>query len=235
MIQIRNIVNSSMAAINVFGYGENADPNSSKICIDNLRYMLNELAIRYFSYKKFECELPAKQGITLGTDRTNPLLPVSGDYPERPADINKVFYTLNGHNYPLIIKTYDEFRENRYTNIYGIADVVYIDYRYPYTTLYFYPIPQGGTIRVLGNSYIMTSDSNLNDYLPIPEEFEGAIVSNLTLRIAPYFGVTPQQDLIIRASADLKHIKEMYRMRNLERLENDLLPRSTFDYRTGDF
>lgn len=235
MIQIRNIVNSSLAAINVFGYGENADPNSAKIVLDNLKYLLDELAIRYINYKKYECVIPAKQAITLGIDKTNPLLPVSGDYPSRPANITKVIHTIDGANYDLPLKTYEEYRELRITDTTGYPYACYIDYSLPYTVLYFYPTPTEGTIRVIGASYLIDDTSTLNDYLPIPEEFIGGIVSNLTLRIAPYFGVTPGQDLIIRASADMKHIKQVYRTRRLERMENDYSSPYSFDYRNGGY
>jgi hypothetical protein len=235
MIQIRKIVNSSLAAINVFGYGENPDPNSSQICLDNLRYLLDELAIRYVNYKKFECVVTAKNGITLGTDNSNILTPISGDFYQRPANITKIIHTIDGANYDLPLKTYEEYREIRITETTGHPYAAYIDYSVPYTSLYFYPIPSGGTIRVIGNSYLIDDTTTLNDYLPIPEEFVGGIVSNLTLRIAPYFGVTPGQDLIIRASSDMKHIKQVYRLRRLERMENDYSSPYSFDYRNGGY
>lgn len=235
MIQIRKILNSSLAAINVFGYGENPDPNSTQICLDNLRYLLDELAIRYINYKKFECVVPMKTSITLGTDASNPLLPISGDYDKRPADITKVIYSQGDIHYPLVLKTYDEYREQRVLNITGIPETAYIDYGIPYVTIYFYPGTPVGSVRIIGNDYLITDSTTINDYLPIPDEFVGGIVSNLTLRIAPYFGVTPGQDLIIRASSDMKHIKQLYRMRRLERLENDLCSPFGFDYRTGGY
>lgn len=235
MIQVNEIVKQAFAMLNVFGYQENPDFNSSTLALNQLKYMLDEWSIRYFTYKKFEALVTAKQGILLGTDTTNPLLPVSGDYAERPASINQITFESGGINYDLAVKTYEEYRQIQMQNVFGIPDSAYVLYDMPYVTIYFYPsFGVAGNIRIIGRDYMTDDDIQLSTYLDVPREFVTGIISNLALQIAPMFGVTPPQDLIIRASATIRHIKHSQLMKNVKRLKSDFNDtNSRGNWRTG--
>lgn len=235
MIQVNEIVKQALATINVFGYQENPDINSVNLVINQLKYMMDEWSIRYFTYKKFEAVVSAANGITLGTDTTNPLLPISGTYAERPASISQITFESGGINYQLALKTYEEYRNVPMQNVNGIPDSAYILYDMPYVTIYFYPLfGVAGNIRIIGRDYMLDDDIVGSSWIDIPREFVSGIIANLALQIAPYFGVTPPQDLVIRSSTYVRHIKHSQLMKNVKRVQSDFnTTNSRGNWRTG--
>lgn len=209
MIQARTIIYQALAKIGAINYSENPDTNTANVALQELRSIVDMWSIRAINYKDYNETTSAKNHITLGTDNSNILVPVPGDLPERPASISNIFITLNGIIYEMKIKTLAEWYENPIQNIAAIPTTVYVHEDFPYTVLDFYPqFSQTGTVRIMGQSYMLDEDIQLNTYCSWPREYNAALISNLALRLAPYFGILAGQDLVAQAASDYKHISQ---------------------------
>lgn len=234
MKQVREIINLALSKIGAINFGENPDTQTSNICLSNLQMLLDEFDIRYSNTKRYYEIVTAKNTITLGTDNSNILAPISGDIAERPATITDVVVQIGMINYPQVIKPFSEYNLIPIQNINAIPTTVYIDYGYPFMTMYFYPgFGMAANIKIVGKKYRTDEDLTLNDYLEYPREWNAALVSNLALRIAPSFGVAAGQDLIIQASSDLKHVKQLQLVRDLNILRNDVVGNRGFNFLAG--
>lgn len=234
MIQVRKIINLSLAKIGSFQFGESPDTATSDICVDNLKLMLDELDIRFANWKRYYETVSSKNIITLGTDATDPLNPIIGDISARPAQITDVVVQIGQINFPQSIKPFSEYNELRVQNVAAIPTTVYIDYGSPFITMYFYPLfGTQGTIKVIGRGYTTDEDLYLNDYLDFPREWQSALVSNLALRIAPSFGVTADTSLVIQASSDLKHIKQRQLIEQMRTINSDFVGNKGFNLIAG--
>lgn len=233
MLQTRQIITMALSRIGAINFGENPDTSTSDIALQVLRVMLDEFDIRYSNFKLYNHLTTAKNIITLGTDESNILLPISGDIADRPSIISEVVAKIGSINYPLSIKPYREYNNLPITNINAIPTTVYIDYGFPYVSLYFFPgFGMSAQVLITGRGYT-TDTLTLNDYIEYPREWSAAILSQLALRLAPYFGVPTSQDLIIQASSDLKHVKQLAFGRNIGTLNCDMTGRTGFNVLAG--
>lgn len=222
MEQVRTIITDAMSKIGAINFGENPDSDSASLCLRQLKKILSEFSIRFRNYKQYDYSVSASSIITLGTDTSNILLPISGNIAERPATITNVNYITGNITYPLSVKTHEEYSQIALKQILGIPDTAYIEYGFPYVTLYVFPIPSmGGTVQIIGKSYMAPEDLQINSYLEIPREYDAMVESTLALRIAPYFGVTAGQDLIAQAASDQKHVAQMNFARSITTCKSD--------------
>lgn len=220
MIQIRKVIEMAAARIGAVNFGEPIDAFTSQLLLENFRYVLQEMSIRSFNYKQYNKSCAGKNEILIGVDSTTS---TSGDIIERPATISDVIVNINGVNYPQYIKPFEDYYTISIPNVNAIPREVYISYTKPFIILKFYPGFGGsGTVQVLGRSYLVTEDATINDYLDVPSEYHLGLVTNLALKSAGYFGLTPDQSLIIEASSALKHITQDQIVKNIPTPKQDL-------------
>lgn len=222
MIQARTIIYQALAKIGAINFGENPDTNTANVALQELRSIVDMWSIRAINFKDYNQTTSAKNHITLGTDTSNILSPIPGDLAERPASISNVFITLNGLIYEMVIKTLPEWYENPIQTVAAIPTTVYVHEDFPYTSLDFYPyFSQNGSVRIVGQSYMLDEDIQLNTYCSWPREYNAAIISTLALRLAPYFGILAGQDLVAQASSDFKHVQHKILVSNIPRAGSD--------------
>lgn len=231
MYQVRQIIKLAASRLGVLNIGSNLDGTESQIVLDIFRMTLDEMSVRYLNYRQYDKTTPAKTMITIGSDTT---LATSGDILEKPATIDKVILTIGNINYPQIIKPYSEYFTLPYQIVNAIPNTVYIRNDYPLDYLYFYPgITIPGTIRILGRSYLLKDDLTLDDYVDLQREYISAVVLQLALKSAGYFGAVPDQSLVIDAANALKHIKQKELIRNMPTLKNDMSGNYNFNFYAG--
>jgi hypothetical protein len=231
MLQVRQIINLAAKRIGAINYGENLDSFSSQTILDIFRIMLDEFSIRTLNYKQYDYTITAKNPIIIGLDEQTS---TSGDILERPAKIDEVIVKIGLINYPQVIKNYEEYRKLPITNVNAIPTTCYIQSNFPFYYLYFFPgFGQSSQVQILGRSYLTDENIELNDYLELPREYSIGLMSNLALRIAPFFGVPSDQSLIIEGSSGLKHIKQLELVRSMKTLNNDFVGQRGFNYLTG--
>lgn len=234
MLQCRKLIYLALSKIGAINFGENPDTATANIALDNLNLLLDEWSIRFNNYKLFAEIETAKSPITLGTDYSNPLAPIVGDISARPAQITDVIVKIGLINYPQSIKPFAEYNRLPITNINAIPTTVYIDYGFPFITMNFFPnFSTPAIVQVIGKSYHTNDELELNDYVDIPREWNSAIVSNLALRLAPTFGITAGQDLVVQASADLKHLKQRQLIESMRTIDNDFTGKQGFNIIAG--
>lgn len=230
MIQLRKIVNLALSRIGAINFSENPDTATSDVCVDTFRMMMDEFDIRFSNDKLYNITTSAKNILTLGTDASDPLNILYGDVSARPASITEVFYQQGSINFPINIHPYSDYNFIRVTNVAAIPTDVFVDYGFPYVTLNFYPqIGSAGFIKIIGKSYRTNEDIYLNDYVSVPREWNAAIVSNLALRLAPTFGIPVSPALTIQAASDLKHIKQLQIVEQMQTLRSDLTQQRRFN------
>jgi hypothetical protein len=231
MLQIYDIIHQAAARNGVVNLGQALDNESSTIMFNNYKMMLDEFSIRSVNYSPYDYIVSASNLITIGTDTTNN---ISGTIPTLPAEIKEVVAIINGINYKLAIKKYEDYRAIPITPLNAIPEAVYILYNFPFITLYFYPgFNQSAFVRVYGRSYLISENPTINDYTNLPREFNQFLVSQLALKSAPYFGVAPSPGLITEANDALKHLKERELMREMSTLRNDIGGEGGFNYLSG--
>jgi hypothetical protein len=136
MLQIYDIIHQAAARNGVVNLGQALDNESSTIMFNNYKMMLEEFSIRSVNYSPYDYIVSASNLITIGTDTTNN---ISGTIPTLPAEIKEVVAIINGINYKLAIKKYEDYRAIPITPLNAIPEAVYILYNFPFITLYFYP------------------------------------------------------------------------------------------------
>lgn len=218
MKKISEIIDLVAGRIGVKQSGEALDPDDANTILQVLKFTMDELSIRWFGAKLFETEIPGKSVITLGTDA----LGVPGDIADRPSKIDSVIVTVGNIHYPMLMKTYDDFLKIPVTNVAAIPNAVYLREDFPYISLYFYPnIGATSIVKITGKGYMTEEDLSYSDFLEVPREYIEAIVAKVALKTAPYFMMTPDQSLVIDASAGEKHIKAKLLVERMNSLQND--------------
>jgi len=218
MKKISEIIDLVSSRIGVKQSGEALDPDDANTILQVLKFTMDEVSIRWYGAKLYEKEIPGKSVITIGTDD----LGIAGDIPDRPSKIDSVVVTVGSIHYPMLIKTYDDYLKLPITNVDAIPNVVYLREDFPYISLYFYPnIGVTSTVKIFGKGYMTDEDLRYSDFLDVPREYIAAIVAKVALKVAPYFMMTPDQSLVIDASAGEKHIKAKLLVERMNSLQND--------------
>lgn len=231
MYQVRQIIQLAAARLGVVNLGSNLDFDSSNMMLDIFKITTDEMSIRFLNYRQYDKTVAGKTVITLGTDTSTS---TSGDIAEKPATIDKIIVKIGTINYEQFIKPYSEYFTLPYTNVNSIPTTVYVRNDYPLDYLYFYPgFAMAGLVQVLGRSYLLSENITLNDYVDIQREYISALVLQLALKCAGYFGVTADQGLVIDAANALKHIKQNEIVRNMPTMKNDLIGRVGFNVYAG--
>lgn len=78
---------------------------------------------------------------------------------------------------------------------------VYINYTYPYATVYVYPVPSSGTLNLSSNKPL-TEQATAATVLSMPQGYERALRLNLEVELMPQNGIFDQ--LIIAQAAEAK-------------------------------
>ena len=231
MIQVRKLVERAATRLGVINFGEPLDTFSSDVFLDILQMVVDELSIRTLNYKNYDYTVSASNPLILGNSLT-----VSGNIVEKPALINSVIVKVGQINYPQVIKPYEEYRKIPLPETRGLPTECFIKYDEPFVTLYFFPgFGMTSQVQILGRSYLTTDSLTLNDYIDIPREYELGIYTNLALKAAGHFGVTPDQALVIEASSGLKHIRQNQLLRTIPTLESDIGGKFGFNWYSGTY
>lgn len=198
-------------------------------------YSINNRAT--LKYDKTYTATENKQFITLGTDYTDPLIPILGDIPLRPSSIDQIVLMntiSNGNNnFKLTIKSYEEYRTKIVQNVFAVPDTAYLDTEYPIQNVYFYPgLSEGWSVRIQGKRYF-TDYENIGDpYIDPPEYFQ-MLYLELASRLLSLYGQDIPQGLIIQLNGVSKHIKARGLLAGMKRTTNDFSGGTPFNFLGG--
>lgn len=118
---------------------------------------------------------------------------------ERPVSVDSAYFTLTGYDYPVSIITREQYQSIAdKTATSTLSDVIFVDYTYPYATVYVYPVPSSGTLKLV-SSKKLTELSTTSTVLSMPQGYERALRLALEVELMPQYG---KQDALIIASAE---------------------------------
>lgn len=178
-----------------------------------------------------------KQFITLGTDYSDPINPVAGDIAIRPSSIDQIVLmnmSSNGNNnFPLVIKSYEEYRAHTVQNVYAVPDSAYIDTEFPLQNVYFYPgLSEGWAVRIQGRRYFTDYENIADPYVDPPEYFQ-MLYLELATRLLGMYGQDVPQGLVIQLNGVSKHIKARGLLNGMKRTRNDFTGGTEFNFFGG--
>ena len=80
----------------------------------------------------------------------------------------------------------------------------YNDDSYPFMNLNFWPIPGATCSAILYTWDMLPEIATLNDVIALPPGYTQALVTNLAMKLAPYFSITPS-DQVVSDAVESKH------------------------------
>lgn len=215
-LTVYNLIYDALRKVGVAVLGNTLPDEEAEEAMRLLNTLRNEWSISVKVNKRFDALYTVtgpKQFITLGTSTDSITgLPIPGDIPKRPAQIDKVVICQGAPqsnlNIDLPIYTYNEYRSMSAQNLSAIPNFCYVDNQFPFSNVYFYPgLNAGWTVRVIGVDY-MTDYENIADELVDPPEYFNGLSCALALRLAQNYGATVGDGLVQQANSAMKHIKE---------------------------
>lgn len=208
MEKISKILDKAASKLGLINAGEALRAEDAQVFLDQLKYNLFEMSIRWFGAKVYEYTVPEKNPLTLGST-----ISVSGDILERPALIENVQIIRGDLRYNLPIRSYKDYLDINYQNIAGgNPTVCYLKNDHDLYTLYFYPkLLESDLIKIYGRSYIVSEDLTYSDYLEVPNEFLKGIIFHLAASLEDDYGTqktTGPDSLYSKGQAAFKHIRD---------------------------
>jgi hypothetical protein len=126
----------------------------------------------------------------------------------RPVTVKSAYFTSGGYDYPVAIINRDQYEAIVDKDATGdIPGCVYVNYTYPYATVYLYPVPSSGTLN-LPSDKPLTEQATAATVLSMPQGYERALRLNLAVELMPQYGIMNQAiiAMAMKAKADIKRI-----------------------------
>lgn len=129
-----------------------------------------------------------------------------GDFnTQRPLRIVSAFISDGSADTPMQQIGVTEYNDIANKDIVGRSYSFYYDNNYPLARIFFYPIPSGTYTVTLYSIKPLSSFASQTTAYNFPSEYEDAIVKNLMVNLAPYYGVEPTPNQL-RLARDSKNI-----------------------------
>lgn len=239
MEKISKILDKAASKLGMVNAGEALRPEDANLFLDQLKYNLYEMSIRFFGAKCYDYTVSAKNPLTLGST-----ISVSGDILERPALIEAVQIIRGDLKYNLPIRSYKDFLDIKFEFSNGsVPSVCYLKDDHDLYTLYFHPqLTSGDLVHIYGRSYIVTEDLSYSDYLEVPNEYLKGIILHLAASLENDYGTTQTtgpNSLYNQGQSALKHIRDKMLLEKLTTPKNSLGNSRGFlspnDFYSGNF
>lgn len=107
----------------------------------------------------------------------------------RPVKIDSAFLRSGTTDYPLEIRTMEEYDALQTKTVTGTPDSLFYSADFPLGILYFYPVPSQTYTLYLRHEEQLEYFSSLTEEVFLPPGYRRTIEYNLALEIAPEFGV----------------------------------------------
>lgn len=210
-----NLITDALITARVYSPGESLPTSEANAVLRNLNRMLGTWANQnWIIFKQTE------ETLTLVVDQASYTIGETGtpDFNTvRPQEILEgTFVRESGGtlDYPLTVKTLEEYRLIRHKSISSIPWWIAYNPTFPNGTLYLFWTPGEIYELHLVSLKELGSFAKLATTVTLPPGYEDAIVYNLALRIGPDFGKTVRNDVVAFAANALKAITN----RNTRRL-----------------
>lgn len=223
-------IKATLRLLGVLASGETPQSSEANDALSALNRMLsswNNSRLTVFGVKIEEFTLvPNQSSYTIGD---------GGDFDtEVPLKIDSIFLKDGETEYPLELidnKKWGSLQSKTTTS--SIPFMAYVDINHPLKKIYLYPTPSEAKTIVLHNYRKISAISSLVTEFVFPDGYEEAIIYNLAIRLAPEYGKSISGEISTIASQSLSAIKRA-NIRAIEvGVDDFLLARDGFDWRTG--
>jgi len=211
MTTVRELCNDALIELGVLDPSEAMEATAASFALRTLNRMLqvwNTQALMIYTVNRTEFPMVAnQQSYTLGT---------GGNFNiSRPARIDMVSILVNTGGRPIEIPTEvltdDDWRDvTMKTTPSNWPTKVWMTGNVPLNDLWFWPIPQDGTIKCVLYSWGKTDNfASLNDLVVFPNGYEEAIVTNLAMFLSSSYGAQASPALGLRAAMSKDAIQSL--------------------------
>lgn len=209
-LKVNDVLTQAANLVGIASAGNELGADDARVMILSLNAIRNKWALEFQNGRLFD------QLFTASDIRNKITMGEGGDIPERPAVIDQVTVVSGALNWPVAIRTLEEYRTISVPATGGIPCAAYADLDYPLQSLWLFPTLQPGWgIRVVGKAYPTQYDNIADAYIDPPEMFM-ALVLNLAVDVAPMFGQSIAEGVQMRAHASLKHQRNNNFARNMK-------------------
>lgn len=229
MTTARDLITRGLKKISVIGVGSTLSDEEAQDGLNTLNALLSSFSARGgVVYTETIEDFPlvsGKQTYTIGS---------GGDFDTTiPFDISAMYVTIGTTDYYL--NPYDEKQWASITQkgIKGIPDVYYFNAGYPLADINLYNIPTTGTLTIHSKKYL-TAFTDLDSVFSMPPEYEGMLIYNLAVWIAPEY--EREASPTVKKVADQTYKTTLTRTgRNKKNISSLDVPASENNRGVGDF
>lgn len=128
----------------------------------------------------------------------------------RPIQITEAFIRdSSGTDYPVDVKDRKYYERIEIKTTQGRPDKLYLAPEYPLAKVYLYPTPSLAEALYLDSWKALTAFATVDTVISLPDEYRGALSSNLAIYIAPEYSVSPSQALAVKAGSSKATITKL--------------------------
>lgn len=202
-----SLITKALRGIQVLGIDENASADMASNALDSLNDMLSTWSIeRLMIYQLVLENFPFVLG---QTDYT--IGPTGNFNTSRPTTIQNAYVRFQGLDYPVGILTtlqYDNIALKTQPD--QVPLYMLVDQGYPLSTLKFWPTPNTAAASIyLESTKEFTNFATLTTNINFPPGYQRAITRNLSVELAPEYGVPLSQVIVLQAESSKKWIKRI--------------------------
>lgn len=216
MTTVADIINLSLKDVGVIGDGQTA---SAEVMNDSFTTLQQMLGL----WQADNLNVYSRQVLSLTpTGATSYTIGAGGNLNTvRPVSLTQVYYSLSGIDYEVgLLPSIESYNDITIKNIQSIPVAAYYEPTYPLGTLYIYPAPTTGTIKVVTSS-ILPVFTSIADVISISPEYLMAIRLSLDELLSWVFQSPLRPDIAANAAKARRVIR-----RNASRAQIMNLPAS---------
>lgn len=125
----------------------------------------------------------------------------------RPEDISQAYIRIDGTDHAVMIISHGEYQTFENKSTAARPDYLAFNPAYPLGKIHLYPAPDAAYSLYLVSHKPLTSWTALDTDVSLPPEYDGTIVANLAIDLAPQYGATIRNDVAASALMGKRIIK----------------------------
>lgn len=217
MTTVLDLLTGSARLLGVIRKGESLDADEASDALDALNEMIeswsnNTLIIYGRVTETFT--LSAATSFTIGSGGTFNTT--------KPVKLIDAYVSQSGIDYPLIEITQEEYNDVSSKSLGSMPRFIFYDNGHPLGKIYLYPKPSASYTLTITSEKALTTYTDYTTSIDLPAGFKEAIRYNLAIKLAPEFGVSVSQEVVINANKSMGNIKRaVARSRPLVLLPSD--------------
>ena len=223
MLSVYGMIQDALILTGALGVsdGDDLQENIGSLALRTLNGMLANWSTKdLVNYSQAVVTLnPPAQGttyLTLGTDGI-----ITPDSATRFIQIREIHIKQGTSVWTVPSGTYEEYDRCFAKLTQGIPQIFAYDYQFPVGKLYMWPVPlAGSTVDVIGIKSLAYATS-VQGTLDLPDWWRDAIVYNLAVRLGPFIGNPPDEQIMQTAGHALSGIKSMNNRMRTPKLTTD--------------